>query len=288
MMHTRPFRADAAYRRRKALDVVVRGACVAATLLALVPLVSILGYVAVRGAPALSWSFFTELPRPPGEAGGGMANAIVGTLTLVALGGAIGIPPGILAGIYLSEFGRGRLAHAIRLATDVLSGLPSIVAGLFVYALVVVPMHRFSAFAGGVALGVLMLPTVTRTTEELLRLVPDSLREAALALGAPAWRSTLQVVLRTAGPGIATGVALAVVRATGETAPLLFTTMNNSGWAGGLDQPTASLTVQIYQYAGSPYDDQQAQAWAAALVLVVLVLILNVSARLLVRHRTQA
>ncbi len=279
---------DATYRTRRAKDLAVRVACVAATLVAIVPLVSILGYVAVRGAMALTPSFFTELPRPPGEAGGGMANAIVGTLTLVGLGGLFGIPPGILAGIYLAELGQGRLARVIRLGADVLAGLPSIVAGLFVYALVVVPMHRFSALAGGLALGVLMLPTVTRTTEELLRLVPDSLREAALALGAPAWRATLRIVLRTAGPGIATGVVLALVRVMGETAPLLFTALNNNGWADGVDQPTASLTVQIYQYAGSPYDDQQAQAWAAALVLVALVLVLNVAARLLVRTKAPA
>ena len=275
------------YRRRKVKDAIVRGACVFATLLAVLPLVAILGYIALKGGSALRWSFFTELPKPPGEEGGGMANAITGTLTLVALSCAIGVPIGVGAGVYLAEFGKGKLGRAIRFSTDVMAGVPSIVAGLFVYTLVVVPMHRFSALAGGIALAMLMLPTVTRTTEELLKLVPDALREAALALGVPKWRAILRVVLRTAAPGIATGVVLAIARVSGETAPLLFTALNNNGWAGGIDQPTASLTIQIYQYAGSPYDDQQTQAWAAAFVLVVLVLVLNVSARLLVRSRVK-
>jgi phosphate transport system permease protein len=275
------------YRRRKVKDALVRGACVFATFLAVLPLVFILGYITFKGASALRWSFFTELPKPPGEEGGGMANAISGTLTLVALSCAIGVPIGVLAGVYLAEFGKGKLGHAIRFCSDVMAGVPSIVAGLFVYTLVVVPMHRFSALAGGIALALLMLPTVTRTTEELLKLVPDALREAALALGVPKWRAILRVVLRTAAPGIATGVVLAIARVSGETAPLLFTALNNNGWANGIDQPTASLTIQIYQYAGSPYEDQQTQAWAAAFVLVVLVLVLNVSARLLVRSRVK-
>ena len=274
-----------AYRRRKVTNLVVHGACTIATVLAVIPLVVILGYIVFKGGAALNWAFLTELPKPPGEPGGGMANAIVGTLTLVGLACAIGVPLGVLAGIFVAEFGANKFGKLVRFSADVMSGLPSIVAGLFVYTLVVVPMHRFSALAGGLALAVLMLPTVMRTTEELLRLVPDALREAALALGVPKWRTILRVVLRTAAPGIATGVVLAVARVTGETAPLLFTALNNNGWAEGIDQPTASLTVQIYQYAGSPYEDQQAQAWAAALVLVSVVLILNVSARLLVRHR---
>jgi phosphate transport system permease protein len=278
-------KVDGAYHRRKILDVIVRGACVLATLVAVVPLVAILGYIVYKGGAALNWAFFTQLPKPPGEQGGGMANAIVGTLTLVALACAFGVPLGVLSGVYLAEFGQNPFGKVVRFCTDVMSGIPSIVAGLFIYALVVVPMHRFSAVAGGLALSMLMLPTVTRTTEELLKLVPDALREAALALGVPKWRAILRVVLRTAAPGIATGVVLAVARVTGETAPLLFTALNNNGWAEGIDQPTASLTIQIYQYAGSPYEDQQQQAWAAALVLVALVLILNVSARVLVRHR---
>jgi phosphate transport system permease protein len=239
----------------------------------------------MKGSSALDWSFFTELPKPPGEKGGGMANAIVGTLTLVGLACAFGVPLGVLGGVYLAEFGHNTFGKIVRFATDVMAGVPSIVAGLFVYTLVVVPMHRFSAIAGGLALAVLMLPTVTRTTEELIKLVPDALREAALALGVPKWRAIVRVVLRTAAPGIVTGVVLAVARVTGETAPLLFTALNNNGWAQGIDQPTPSLTIQIYQYAGSPYEDQQAQAWGAALVLVVLVLFMNITARLLVRHR---
>lgn len=277
----------AGYTRRRITDAIMRGACVLSTLAALVPLVAILGYIAVRGASALDLSFFTELPKPPGEAGGGMANAIVGTMTLVGLACAIGVPLGVLAGVFLAEFGAGKLGRAVRFSADVMSGVPSIVAGLFIYTLVVVPMGRFSAIAGGLALSMLMLPTVTRTTEELLRLVPDALREAALALGVPKWKAILRVVLRTAAPGIATGVVLAVARVCGETAPLLFTALNNNGWADGIDQPTASLTIQIYQYAGSPYEDQQTQAWAAAFVLVAFVLLLNVSARLLVRHRVR-
>jgi phosphate transport system permease protein len=273
------------YRRRKITDAVVRGACLAATLVAIVPLVLILFHIATKGASALDWNFFTQLPKPPGEKGGGMANAIVGTLTLVALACAFGVPLGVLGGVYLAEFGQNRVGKIIRFATDVMAGVPSIVAGLFVYTLVVVPMRRFSAIAGGLALAVLMLPTITRTTEELIKLVPDALREAALALGVPKWRAIVRVVLRTAAPGIVTGVVLAIARVTGETAPLLFTALNNNGWAQGIDQPTPSLTVQIYQYAGSPYEDQQAQAWGAALVLVVLVLFMNITARLLVRHR---
>lgn len=279
---------QAGYQRRRIVDVIMRGACVCATAAALVPLVLIIGYIAVKGFGALNLSFFTELPKPPGEAGGGMPNAIVGTLTLVGLACAVGVPLGVLAGVFLAELGSSRFAWAVRFSADVMSGVPSIVAGLFIYTLVVVPMGRFSAIAGGLALAMLMLPTVTRTTEELLRLVPDALREAALALGVPKWKAILRVVLRTAAPGIATGVVLAVARVCGETAPLLFTALNNNGWADGIDQPTASLTIQIYQYAGSPYEDQQAQAWAAAFVLVAIVLILNVSARLLVRHRVEA
>ena len=275
------------YRRRRLVDVLVHASCAVATLIAVIPLLVILGYIVFKGAGSLNLAFFTELPKPPGEAGGGMANAIVGTLTLVAIACAIGVPMGVLAGVFVAEFGANKFGKIVRFSADVMSGLPSIVAGLFVYALVVVPMHRFSALAGGLALAVLMLPTVMRTTEELLRLVPDALREAALALGVPKWRTIVRVVLRTAAPGIATGVVLAVARVTGETAPLLFTALSNNGWADGLDQPTASLTMQIYQYAGSPYEDQQAQAWAAALVLISVVLVLNVTARALVRHRVR-
>jgi phosphate transport system permease protein len=273
------------YRRRKAVDVALRGACVLLTVLAIVPLVSILSYVAAKGLGGLSWSFFTELPKPVGETGGGFGNAIAGTLVLVGLACAIGIPVGVLAGVYLAEMGKSRFSSAVRFSADVMSGVPSIAVGIFAYTIVVLWMRRFSALAGGIALAVLMLPTVMRTTEELLRLVPDSLREAGLALGVPKWRVILRVVLRTGAPGIATGVMLAVARAAGETAPLLFTAFNNRFWPGSLDEPIGSLPVQIFTYAVSPYEEWHRQAWAAALVLVALVLVLNIAARLLTFSR---
>jgi phosphate transport system permease protein len=260
---------------------MARGACVGAALLALVPLVSVLVYVLARGSAGFSWHLFTELPRPVGEAGGGFGNAVIGSLVLVGLACAIGIPSGVMAGIYLSEFGRGRLANAVRFSADVMAGVPSIAVGIFVYALVVLTMRQFSAVAGGIALGILMLPTVTRTTEELLKLVPDTMREAGLALGIPKWRVIVSVVLRIGLPGIVTGIMLAVARAAGETAPLLFTAFSNRFWSAELDKPIASLPVQIFTYAVSPYDDWHKQAWAAALVLMGTVLVLNVSARLL-------
>lgn len=278
---------DEPYARRKVVDHIVRGACVLATALALVPLGLVLYYVAVRGVGGLDWDLLTELPKPVGETGGGVANGIVGTLELVGLACLFGIPPGVLAGVSLAEFGSGKLAKVVRFSADVLSGVPSIVVGIFVYSMIVLTTKRFSALAGGVALAVLMLPTVTRTTEELLKLVPTALREAALGLGVPKWRATLSVVLRTAAPGIATGVMLAVARVAGETAPLLFTAFNNQFWSEGLNEPTASLPVQIYTYAVSPYEDWQQKAWASALVLVALVLFLNVAARLLVKSRVR-
>lgn len=276
------------HTRRKVVDAIVRGLCLLATLLALVPLGLVLYYVASKGIRGLDAGFFTELPKPVGETGGGMANALVGTLQLVGLACLFGIPPGVLAGVYLAEFGDHRFAKVVRFSADVMSGIPSITVGIFVYTLIVMRTKSFSAYAGGIALAVLMLPTITRTTEELLRLVPEALREAALGLGVPKWRATLSVVLRTAAPGIATGVMLAIARVAGETAPLLFTAFSNSFWPTGLDQPTASLPVQIYTYAVSPYDDWHAKAWGAALVLVAMVLLLNVSARLLVRHRVRS
>ncbi|MEZ4220249.1 MAG: phosphate ABC transporter permease PstA [Polyangiaceae bacterium] len=276
------------YARRRTVDALIRGACVAATVVAIIPLGLVLYYVTVRGIGGLDWDFFTQLPKPVGEPGGGVANGIVGTLELVGLACLFGIPPGVLAGVYLAEFGGGKLASVVRFSADVLSGVPSIVVGIFVYTIVVLRTKQFSALAGGIALAVIMLPTVTRTTEELLKLVPKALREAALGLGVPKWRATLRVVLRTAAPGIATGVMLAVARVAGETAPLLFTAFSNQFWAEGVNQPTASLPVQIYTYAVSPYEDWHQKAWAAALVLVLLVLLLNVSARLLVRHRVRS
>jgi phosphate transport system permease protein len=258
------------------------GVCVTCAGIVLLPLFSILIYVITRGAAGLSTAFFTHLPVPVGEAGGGMGNAVVGSMIIIGLASLMGLPIGILAGVYLSEFGRrGRLANAIRFMADVLSGLPSITIGVFVYVLMVVTMKRFSALAGGVALAIVMVPTITRTTEELLRLVPAHLREASLALGVPAWRTTVFVVLRTAAPGIATGVMLAVARISGETAPLLFTAFNNRFWSFAIDRPMATMPVQILTYATSPYKEWQDQAWTGALVLVVLILILNLAARLI-------
>lgn len=277
-----------AYRKRKLFDSAMRGTCVAATLLAIVPLASVLTYVAAKGLGGLSWSFFTELPTPVGETGGGFGNAILGSLVLVGLACSAAIPVGVLAGVYLAEFGDNRFGKAVRFSADVMSGVPSIAVGIFVYALIVLSMRRFSALAGGIALGILMLPTIMRTTEELLKLVPDSLREAGLALGVPKWRVILRVVLRTGAPGIATGIMLAVARAAGETAPLLFTAFNNRFWSTSLDKPIGSLPVQIYTYAVSPYDEWHRQAWAAALVLVALVLVLNVGARLLTHTRGES
>jgi phosphate transport system permease protein len=276
---------DAAYRTRKAVDVLARGLCVAATGVAIVPLISVLYYVASAGIGGLSWDFFTHLPAPVGESGGGMKNALMGTLILIGLASSVGVPLGVMAGVYLSEFGQTRFGRVVRFSADVMSGVPSIAVGIFAYSLVVLTMGRFSAIAGGFALGILMLPTITRTTEELLRLVPDTLREAALALGVPKWKVILRVVLVTAAPGIATGVMLAVARVAGETAPLLFTALNNRFWSTALDQPIGSLSVQIYTYAVAPYDEWHQQASAAALVLVALVLVLNIGARLIFRVR---
>ncbi len=248
----------------------------------------VLSYVAFQGIAGLNLDFFTQLPKPVGEVGGGMANAIVGTLEIVALASMIGVPVGVLAGVYLAEYGGTQLGKLVRFAADVMSGVPSITVGLFVYGIIVLRTHQFSAWAGAVALAVLMLPTITRTSEELLKLVPNTLREAALGLGVSRWRATIKVTLRTAAPGIATGVMLAVARVAGETAPLLFTAFGNRFWASGVNQPTATLPVQIYTYAVSPYDDWHKQAWTAALVLVLLVLVLNGAARWLLRHRVRA
>jgi phosphate transport system permease protein len=273
------------YRRRKIVDRVARGACVAALIAAVVPLASLLFYVGVKGLGGINIDFFTELPAPVGEPGGGFANALLGTLVLVGIACAFSVPLGVLAGVYLAEFGNNRFAQLVRLSADVLSGVPSIAVGVFAYTVLVLTMRSFSALAGGFALSVIMLPTITRTSEELIKLVPDTLREAGLALGIPKWRVTIRVVLRTGAPGIATGVMLAVARAAGETAPLLFTALNNRFWSLRLDKPMASLTVQIYNYAISPYEDWHRQAWAAALVLVTGVLLLNIVARFITSSR---
>jgi phosphate transport system permease protein len=267
------------YVRRKATDRIILGICLLSTLVALVPLFSVLGYIGAKGLPGLRPSFFSELPGPVGEAGGGMGNAVLGSALLVGLACLISVPLGVLAGIYLSEFGTGPMSKSVRFAADVMSGIPSITVGIFVYTLLVLSTRRFSLLAGGVALAVIMLPTVTRATEELLKLVPQSLREAGLALGVPRWRVILSIVLRTGLGGIITGVMLALARATGETAPLLFTAFNNRFWSASIDKPIASLPVQIFTYAVAPYEEWHDQAWAAALLLLFVVLVLNLSAR---------
>jgi len=273
------------YRRRRVIDVIARSACVVALVVAIVPLASVLFYIGAKGLGSLSWTFFTELPKPVGELGGGIANAIVGTLILVAIACSFSLPVGILGGVYLAEFGGNRFAKALRFSADVMAGVPSIAVGVFAYTVVVLTMRQFSALAGGFALSVIMLPTIVRTTEEMIRIVPDSLREAGLALGIPKWRVIIGVVLRTGAPGIATGIMLAVARAAGETAPLLFTALNNRYWSVSPVEPIASLPIQIYTYAVSPFDDWHRQAWAAALVLVAMVLILNIAARLIIYSR---
>lgn len=273
-----------AAKRRLASAMLWAGATLG-TLLALTPLALVLYYVAIQGIPALSLAFFTRLPAPVGEPGGGMGNAILGTAILVGLASLVGLPVGILGGIYLAEFGRRRFGAVVRFAADVISGVPSIVVGIFIYALVVVRMGHFSALAGGAALGVMMIPAVMRTTEEVLRLVPMSLREASFALGATNCRTVFRVVLVAARSGVITGVLLAMARVAGETAPLLFTAGNSRYWPGSLNDWIASLPVQIYTYAIAPYDDWHAQAWAGALVLVTMVLVLSAAARYATRGR---
>jgi phosphate transport system permease protein len=269
---------------RRVVNTVMTTLTAACAFLGVAVLLLILGYIAWRGLSSISIEFLTDTPKPVGE-GGGIGNAILGTLILLALASGIGLPLGIAAGVYLSEFGRGWFAGVVRFIADTLTGVPSIVTGVFVYTLVVIPARHFSALAGGIALGIIMIPIVTRTTEEMLRLVPASLREGALALGAPQWRVTTGVVLPAAASGIATGAMLAVARVSGETAPLLFTAFGSRFFNVYLDQPMASLTVQIFNYAVSPYDEWHAQAWAATLVLMTLILVINVSVRVLTRKK---
>ena len=270
--------------RRRVFSQIAVMLCASSVLLALIPLALILFFVASRGVQSLNWDFFTKLPVPVGEPGGGMANAILGTLMLTGFAALGAVPVGIICGVYLSEYAGTRLASAARFAADTLNGVPSIVIGVFVYAIVVLQLRQFSMLAGSVALGVMMIPIIARTTEELLLLVPQTLREGALALGATRARATFSVVLPAALPGIITGVILALARIAGETAPLLFTAFNNRYWSTNPFQPTASLTVQIFTYASSPYEDWHRQAWAGALVLVSIVLICSVLARMATRR----
>jgi phosphate transport system permease protein len=268
---------------RKAKSDVMMGVAVLATVITLLPLFIILTYLVIKGASSLNLAFFIHMPAPVGEKGGGMANAIVGTLELIGLASLMGVPVGIGSGLYLAAHRGSPFASAARFGADVMMGVPSIVIGIFAYAVVVRPMGGFSTLAGAVALAVIMIPLVTRTTEEMLLLVPHELREAALALGVPGWRTTLWVVARTAASGIATGAILAIARIAGETAPLLFTAFGNRFWSTSLTSPIASLTVQVYTYAISPFPDWQRQAWAGALVLTTIVLALELGVRWVTR-----
>lgn len=270
---------------RLALDVAARFVTASASLLVIAVLVIILGYMLYRGIGAINVPFFTDLPKPVGEPGGGIANAIIGSAIMLAVAILVSLPIGVLAAIYLSEFGYGWFAQTLRFLTDVLAGIPSIVVGIFAYTLIVIPMRGFSGWAGGVALAIIMLPVIIRTTEEMLRLVPQSLRDGGLAVGAPKWRVTIDIVLASSVSGIATGTLLAISRALGETAPLLFTALGSSLWTTNLDRPMASMPVQIYTYAISPYDEWHQKAWAAAFTLVAIIFVLNVVVRFLTRSK---
>lgn len=259
--------------RRYLWNHVITALAILSTVVVIAPLVAILLYLIYKGTSSLNLAFFTHVPAPVGEPGGGMANAIVGSGIVLALASVLGIPVGIAAGVYLGEFGRGKaLAGAVRFTADVLNGVPSIVMGIAAYALIVVEQKHFSAFAGGVALAIMMVPTITRTTEEMLATVPNAIREAAYGLGVPKWRTVLSVTLKTASPGIITGCMLAFARVAGETAPLLFTAFGNQFWSFNLNEPIAALPLQIYIYALSPYDEWHRLAWAGSLVLIVLIM----------------
>ena len=271
--------------RRRMMNRIMVGLTFVAAIIATLPLIFIFAHMLMKGASSLSLDFFTEMPVPAGEEGGGMANAIIGTVILIGIASAIGLPVGMGAGLYLAEKRATPLAKVVRFLSDVLNGLPSIVMGIFAWQVLVRPVGRFSALAGGVALGTMMIPLVTRTTEEMVRLVPISLREAALALGYPRWRTSLTIVLRTALAGIVTGVLVAIARIAGETAPLLFTSLGNSYWSVSLDEPIAALPHQIYIYAGTPYEQWISHAWAGSLVLIALILVISISARFATRGR---
>jgi phosphate transport system permease protein len=270
-------------RRRKLMSSAFVGFCAFAVLLALVPLAFVLFFVVSQGIQSLNWGFFTHMPAPVGEAGGGMANSIAGTLMLISLGSVFAIPIGVVSGVYMSEFAGTRTASVVRFAADTLNGVPSIVIGVFAYGVAVLPFRQFSALAGGLALGIMMIPIIARTTEELLLLVPGTMREGALALGATRARAVFTVLLPAALPGIVTGVVLALARIAGETAPLLFTSFNNAYFTTSLRQPISSITVQVYTYAISPYPDWHRQAWAGALVLVAIVFVCSLLARVATR-----
>ena len=272
-------------RRRRVANTAMTVVLGVAAIVATLPLIFILWHLVREGASALSLDFFTQMPKPVGEAGGGLANAIVGTLILIGIAMAIGLPVGVGAGLYLAEYRRSPLATAVRFLSDVLNGLPSIVMGIFAWQFLVRPVGHFSAVAGGVALAAMMIPMVTRTTEEMVRIVPVALREAALALGYARWRTSITVVLRTATAGIVTGALVAIARIAGETAPLLFTAFGNQFWSVRVNEPIAALPLQIFNYAVSPYDEWHALAWAGALVLIILVFLISLAARFATRAR---
>lgn len=259
--------------RRRGMDALVTLAAVAAIILVLVPLAAVFGYLVYKGIGSINLAFLTHIPKGPGEVGGGMANAIAGSALILFLGSTVGVPVGIGAGIYLAEYGRNRLGNFIRFTADVLNGVPSIIIGIVAYGLVVITQGHFSALAGGTALAIMMVPTITRTTEEMLLLVPNAVREAAYGLGVSRWRTTLSITLRTATSGVITGVMLAFARVAGETAPLLFTALGNQYWNWKISQPTAALPLQIFTYAISPYDEWHKQAWAGALILIILIVV---------------
>lgn len=275
-------------KRRRIVNTLMFALTGACALVTVSVLFFILGYLVYHGGRSVNWAFLTELPKPVGEVGGGMANAIVGTGKLLFFAAAVGVPIGFIGGVYLSEFGRGSLPAAIRYTADLLNGVPSIVIGIFIYAMVVAPMKHFSAFAGGCALSVMVIPITLRTTEQFLRAVPHSLREAALALGASQWKAVATVVIPAGFRGALTGTILALARVAGETAPLLFTAFSNRFWSPGWNQPVASLPVMVYTYAIAPYEDWHRQAWAAGLVLLVMMLIANVAARVALAPKVAA
>jgi phosphate transport system permease protein len=270
---------------RKFKNAFMQTLTFACAIVVITPLLLVFYHLIREGFSSINLAFFTQLPKPVGEAGGGMGNAIFGSFTLLGQAAIIGVPVGVLGGVFLSEYGGTKLNWAIRFAADILNGVPSIAWGIVVYALLVVPMHGFSALAGGVVLGMMMIPLVMRTTEEVLQLVPGGYREAALALGISKWKTIVQIVVRTAMKGIVTGVLLALARVAGETAPLLFTALGNRLWAHHLTEPIAAMPLQIFEYARSPYDDWHRQAWAGALVLLLLVLFINIGVRFLTRDR---
>jgi phosphate transport system permease protein len=274
--------------RRRIMDHLMTGTALLTVILVLLPLGAIFAYLIYKGAGSINWAFLTQTPKPVGEPGGGMANAIAGSVVILGIASLMGVPLGIGAGIYLSEYGQNRYGDIVRFVSDVLNGVPSIVIGIVAYGLVVLRQRHFSALAGGVALAIMMVPTIARTTEQMLLLVPQAIREAAYGLGIPRWRTTLSITLRTATSGVITGVMLAFARVAGETAPLLFTAFGNQFWNWKSDQPTAALSLQIFTYAISPFDEWHRQAWAGALVLIILIVSAVTAVRIAVRRGTLA